>query len=82
MQGKVLTLPSEIITEEKAKCEYFKKKELCQTTQKMNFLNRSNLMETVDIFKSKGGRFCYSYFYARIISKRRKSRDIPGTSAN
>ena len=39
-------------------------------------------MGTVDIFKSKGGRFCYSYFYARIISKRRKSRDIPGTSAN
>ena len=25
MQGKVLTLPSEIITEEKAKCEYLKK---------------------------------------------------------
>lgn len=26
MQGKVLTLPSEIIAEEKAKCEYLKKK--------------------------------------------------------
>ena len=25
MQGKVLTLPSEIIAEEKAKCEYLKK---------------------------------------------------------
>ena len=41
-----------------------------------------NLMETVDIFKSKGGRFCCSYFYAKFFSKRRKSRDIPGTSAN
>ena len=39
-------------------------------------------METVDIFKSKGGRFCCSYFYAKFFSKRRKSRDIPGTSAN
>ena len=48
----------------------------------MNFLNGSNLMGTVDIFKSKGGRFCCSYFYTRIILKRRKFRDIPGTSAN
>lgn len=62
MQGKVLTLPSEIITEEKAKCEYLKKKELCQTTQRMNFSNGLNLMGTVDIFKSKSGRFCCSYF--------------------
>lgn len=39
-------------------------------------------MGTVDIFKNKGGRFCCSYFYAKFFSKRRKSRDIPGTSAN
>lgn len=39
-------------------------------------------MGTVDIFKSKSDRFCYSYFYAKFFSKRRKSRDIPGTSAN
>ena len=39
-------------------------------------------MRTVDIFKSKGDRFCCSYFYARIILKRKKSRDILGTSAN
>ena len=42
----------------------------------------SHPMRTVDIFKSKSGRFCCSYFYARAILKRRKSRDIPGTSAN
>lgn len=42
----------------------------------------SHPMRTVDIFKSKSGRFCCSYSYAEIISKRRKSRDIPGTSAN
>ena len=29
-----------------------------------------------------GRRICCSYFYARAILKRRKSRDIPGTSAN
>lgn len=39
-------------------------------------------MGTVDIFKNKGGRFCCSYFYAKFFSKRIKSRDIPGTSAN
>lgn len=39
-------------------------------------------MGTVDIFKSKGGRFCCSYFYAKFFPKRRKSRDIPGTPAN
>lgn len=48
----------------------------------MNFSNGLNLMGTVDIFKSKSDRFCCSYFYAKFFSKRRKSRDIPGTSAN
>ena len=32
--------------------------------------------------KSKSGRFCCSYFYTKLFSKYRKSRDIPGTSAN
>ena len=39
-------------------------------------------MGTVDIFLSKSGRFCCSYFYAGIISKRRKSRHKSGISAN
>lgn len=33
MQGKVLTLPSEIITEEKAKCEYLKKRTMSDNTK-------------------------------------------------
>lgn len=44
----------------------------------MNFSNGSNLMGTVDISKSKGGRFCCSYFYAKFSQNAENPGIYPG----